>query len=340
MLREKKILLAAHETGFGGGERIFEDIVKASIEEGFKVHCVVQEHSELDSRLAQLGISKSYFNTEIPAGFDYLIANDFKSLLHCYRSAKSLSLICHGPWELNLKKSLVYLVLKVRVLCVSGYVANSAPFFLGSRLSLEILNYGPSKEFRDSWHFSKSESREKLGIPQDAFVVSNVSRFHPVKRLDLFLEVVEKAKLWPALAVSQSFFSREENDSFSKFRTVSKNHSPLTTIYNEDPRWVLSAADVFLSTSESETLGVAILEAQTFGLPVFSTAAGGAWEIVRQGLSGMAVAPNKALDLVPELRAVAKDSQMLEDLKEVALSQVKRRSPTIALYELIGGCKR
>ena len=55
----------------------------------------------------------------------------------------------------------------------------------------------------------------------------------------------------------------------------------------KDPTEVLSIADLFLLPSESESFGLAALEAMAAGVPVITTNTGGLPEVNRHGVTGM-----------------------------------------------------
>ena len=55
----------------------------------------------------------------------------------------------------------------------------------------------------------------------------------------------------------------------------------------KNPLEALAIADLFLLPSESESFGLAALEAMACGVPVVATEAGGLPEVIRHGVSGM-----------------------------------------------------
>jgi glycosyltransferase involved in cell wall biosynthesis len=58
-----------------------------------------------------------------------------------------------------------------------------------------------------------------------------------------------------------------------------------------EPEAVLPVMDVFVSTSQSEGLGLAVIEAMACGKPVVATAQGGQFDVVRDGHSGYLYQP-------------------------------------------------
>jgi D-inositol-3-phosphate glycosyltransferase len=72
------------------------------------------------------------------------------------------------------------------------------------------------------------------------------------------------------------------------------------------PRWY-AAADALLFTSERESFGLVVLEAQACGLPVVATAVGGVREIVADGISGRIVEEASAAALGTALRSLLRE---------------------------------
>jgi glycosyltransferase involved in cell wall biosynthesis len=66
-------------------------------------------------------------------------------------------------------------------------------------------------------------------------------------------------------------------------------------------------ADVFVSTSEHEGLGIPPLEAMAFGLPAIASRAGAAGEIITSGQDGWLVPPGDPAALAGLLRALVAD---------------------------------
>lgn len=65
------------------------------------------------------------------------------------------------------------------------------------------------------------------------------------------------------------------------------NHCITWIGHSNNPISLLTAGTVYLHTSESESLGLSVLEAMSCGLPVVSTNVGGIPEIIQHGHTGM-----------------------------------------------------
>jgi glycosyltransferase involved in cell wall biosynthesis len=134
-------------------------------------------------------------------------------------------------------------------------------------------------------------ARERLGVPRGALVFGTVARFAPQKALDVLvaaavpvLERIENA--WLVVAGDGPLLDavrRQASLSSVADRIVFPG-------YITDVPGLLAALDVFVSSSSSEGMGIAIVEAMAAGLPVVATAVGGVPEVVVDRETGLLVA--------------------------------------------------
>lgn len=79
------------------------------------------------------------------------------------------------------------------------------------------------------------------------------------------------------------------------------------------PRYLLEAADVFVSASLAEPFGLSIAEARAAGCAVVATAVGGVPEVLEQGRAGLLVEPSDRDALVAALGPLLEDPQHLAE---------------------------
>jgi glycosyltransferase involved in cell wall biosynthesis len=92
--------------------------------------------------------------------------------------------------------------------------------------------------------------------------------------------------------------------------------------YTRDPRALVAAADVAVSSSRDEPLGLAVLEAEAMGLPVIAFAGGGIPEIVRDGVTGWLVRERSAAALAAAMREARDDRARLAEMGRAARAMV------------------
>jgi len=138
--------------------------------------------------------------------------------------------------------------------------------------------------------FAKTEARQKLGVPKDAFLIGSVGRLSPEKDYELLLAAfAELKRSWPAahLAIVGEGPCRTalagQVETFGLQGSVSLPGST-----NDTRQWLL-AFDLFTLTSITEGTSISLLEASACGLPAVVSKVGGNEEIVIDKTSGIVV---------------------------------------------------
>lgn len=117
----------------------------------------------------------------------------------------------------------------------------------------------------------KQQARHKLGIESDDWVVTSNGQVQPRKRVDTFLQLArdlpETRFIWiggiPFKNVAAEYSAMKELIDSAPANVTFTDVIPI-----EKVRDYLQASDVFISTSDQETFGIAIVEAGATGLPL------------------------------------------------------------------------
>jgi len=197
----------------------------------------------------------------------------------------------------------------------------------------------------DSWYREENPAfpRFSLGIPPDASILTYVGRLAVEKNVQILLssfrKLLEKIPNVYLLFVG-SGPQEEELKGLAEELGVSDKCRFLGFVDREKVRECLSASDIFLFPSKTETQGLVMAEALAMGVPVITADSFGARETIRDGLDGfiLPVEPDTFANAAEEL---LRNREKLNKMREAALKGAKRFSAKesarklLALYERV-----
>jgi glycosyltransferase involved in cell wall biosynthesis len=164
------------------------------------------------------------------------------------------------------------------------------------------------------------EARKALGIPLETFVIIQVSRMETCKGHEILLKaLVELRGLdnWICLQVGGPQRKHEsiyENSLKSLAAELGISDRIVFLGERSDVRNLLAAADILCQPNIGpETFGNVFIEGMVAGVPVVTTAIGGALEIIDEGC-GVLIPPNDSSALALTLRSLIKDAGKRESL--------------------------
>ncbi|MDH3691985.1 MAG: glycosyltransferase [Gammaproteobacteria bacterium] len=136
----------------------------------------------------------------------------------------------------------------------------------------------------------RTRARERLGLSEDALVLGCVANLNAVKGHRYLLAAFEKvAQELPRAVLALVGDGELRGD----LQAAAENTPCADRIHlfgqRADVSTIIYAFDVFVSTSLSEGLSNALIEAAASGLPIVATRVGGNSEVVRHGVNGYLV---------------------------------------------------
>ena len=180
--------------------------------------------------------------------------------------------------------------------------------------------------FIDLSRFShKPKSHFKKAIaPENERIVIHISNFRPLKRVDnvikVFAQIIEKipAKL---LMVGDG---PERNNAEKLARDLCLTDHIRFLGKQDAVEEILSVSDLFLMPSETESFGLAALEAMACQVPVVSSNAGGLPEVNLNGITGFTVEVENTTEMAQKSIYILEDENRLATFKANALTQAQR----------------
>jgi glycosyltransferase involved in cell wall biosynthesis len=135
----------------------------------------------------------------------------------------------------------------------------------------------------------RSETRGRLGIPDDALLVTVISRVVKVKRVDRFLRMAthlaERDNVW--FLVAGDGDKRPELEQSEEARSLGERL--VWAGFERNIPAICFASDVVALTSDNEGTPVCLIEAQAASVPVVSTLSGGVATVIQDGQTGRIV---------------------------------------------------
>lgn len=206
------------------------------------------------------------------------------------------------------------------VTAVSHSLRNDTYKLFGVNIDIEVI---PNFICLDELEFENQEELRSEYAPNGERIMVHISNFRPVKRVDDVVKVFGSVhEIIPSkLILVGDGPERSRVEAMCREMGTCDDVIFLGKVKN--PTEVLGIADLFLLPSESESFGLAALEAMAAGVPVISTNTGGIPEVNRHGVSGMMSNVGDVEDMAKNCIYLLNDSKRLNKFKKSALERAR-----------------
>lgn len=197
---------------------------------------------------------------------------------------------------------------------------------------LRVIPNGVDIQLLDRLRLSRKEAREKLAIPQDAFVLGTIANFYPAKGLPSYIRSATPVlQANPATRIVIIGDGPERSCIEAAIQESGVSGQILLTGSLAQAHVFLEAFDVFVLPSTKEGMPFSLLEAMAARLPCIVTDVGAhAWMLERTG--SFVINPSDTVALEQALRHAFHQRGLLTDIGEANRTSLERRFPLEATF--------
>lgn len=187
----------------------------------------------------------------------------------------------------------------------------------------------------EDYEFEQSKCHKKQYASCDERILIHVSNFRKVKRVEDVVRIFAKVKqtIPSKLILVGDGPERTYIEKLCRELGLASDVRLLGKIVN--PEQILSIADLFILPSETESFGLAALEAMASKVPVISTNSGGLPEVNLDGFSGYLSNVGDVDKMATDAIHILKDDAVLNTFKQNAFTQANKFTinAILPLYE-------
>jgi len=176
----------------------------------------------------------------------------------------------------------------------------------------------------DEYTFDNLKCHRKMYAPNDERILVHVSNFRKVKRVDDVLRIFNSVRkeIPSKLILVGDGPERGNIEKLCRELNTCDDIKSLGKIVN--PEQILAISDLFILPSETESFGLAALEAMAAKVPVISTNSGGLPEVNTNGFSGYMSDVGDVEDMAKNAIKILKDDATLNTFKSNAFAQAQK----------------
>lgn len=201
----------------------------------------------------------------------------------------------------------------------------------GTSKTVTIFN-GINTKRKDSYN----NVREQLGIADDVFVITALTRYSPEKGVGFLIDSINelkktaKRKFMLLIAGTGDMYG----EMGQKIDDLGLNDVIMRLGYRNDTADLLESSDMFVNLSSTEALSFAIIEALSHGLPAVVTNVGGTCDIVNaQTDCGIAVSYGDTSMTAKAINAIMSDGALYEKYSANALKTASEKFSVSQMLE-------
>ncbi|MEZ7505266.1 N-acetyl-alpha-D-glucosaminyl L-malate synthase BshA [Flavobacterium sp. Arc2] len=159
---------------------------------------------------------------------------------------------------------------------------------------------------------------------QDERIITHISNFRKVKRIPDVIKIFHKIQQEIPAKLMMLGDGPEKEKAEYLCQELGITDKVIFFGNSNEIDKILSYTDLFLLPSETESFGLAALEAMAWGVPVISSNSGGLSEVNFQGISGYLSDVGNTDEMAENALKILRDNDVLSKFKENALSVAKK----------------
>jgi len=177
-----------------------------------------------------------------------------------------------------------------KIICESNRIKNliseHKEIYLCKNDRLRVMHNGIDFDFFDPGKYHKASERRKIGLEPGDFVLGYIGRIAPEKNLKLLLKTLKELIGQRKSGNVKLLIAGPDHGSLKSIVKTAHNMQFEDSLVFLKPKRkdipaVLSALDIFVMSSKTEVIPLAIIEAMRMRLPIISTNVGSVKEAIR-----------------------------------------------------------
>ena len=200
---------------------------------------------------------------------------------------------------------------------------------------LRVVHNGVAPDRVEDAAALRESVRREFAISREAVVVTTLTRYEPVKGIDMLLDVARilKERL-PGLRFLIAGTGSEFNKVSETLRKEGLTDFLIQAGFRRDTDAILCASDIYINTSRSEALSFAITEAMSLEKPAVITAVGGNPEIITPDSDcGFLVPFGDARSMANAIYRLATDDGLRSRMGKQAALRVRKEFSEEIMFE-------